>query len=122
MTPTSNVTFSFKFRVRVSISASYYGANRAIYIAAGRKCPQAQVTKGQDRHWSARCSKQMLLALWYADVKGLALMQVPLVAIPPSSSAAVSKVSTPWPRESDLSPKELGECRQSHTLRFGKCF
>ena len=52
-------------RVRVGVSASHYGANRAIYIAAGRKCPPAQVTEGQDKHrhhWSARCSKQMLLA------------------------------------------------------------
>ena len=55
----------FKFRLRVGVSASHYGANGAIYIAAGRKCPQAQVTEGQDMHgchWSARCSKQMLLA------------------------------------------------------------
>ena len=35
------------------------------YMASGRKCPPAQVTEGQDKHghhWSAQCSKQMLLA------------------------------------------------------------
>ena len=45
-----------KLRVRVGVSASQYGANRAMYIAAGRKCPQAHVTEGQDKHgchWSA---------------------------------------------------------------------
>ena len=28
------------------------------------------------RHWSAQCSKEMLLALEHAEIKGLALMQV----------------------------------------------
>ena len=55
----------FKFRVKVGVSASHYGANRAMYIAADRKCSHLQVTEGQDKHgchWSAQCSKQMLLA------------------------------------------------------------
>ena len=38
----SKVTISFKVRFRVGISASHYGANGAIYIAAGRKCPPVQ--------------------------------------------------------------------------------
>ena len=37
----SKVTISFKVRFRVGISASHYGANGAIYIAAGIKCPPA---------------------------------------------------------------------------------
>ena len=48
----------------------------------------------------------------------------PLVAVlvPPSSSmAAVSKAFTPLPRKSARSHAELGERRQSHTLRFGRC-
>ena len=31
----------FKFKVGVGVSASHYGANRAMYVAAGRKCPHA---------------------------------------------------------------------------------
>ena len=55
----------YRCRVRVGVSASHYGANPAIYIAAGRKWPPVQVTEDQDKHghhWSARCSEQMLLA------------------------------------------------------------
>ena len=40
----------FMFRVRVGVRASHYGANCAIYTAAGRKCPPPQVTEGQDKH------------------------------------------------------------------------
>ena len=41
----SKVTISFKVRLRVGISASHYGANGAIYIAAGRKCPPVQLQR-----------------------------------------------------------------------------
>ena len=41
----SKVTISFKVRFRVGISASHYGANGAIYIAAGRKCPPVQLQR-----------------------------------------------------------------------------
>ena len=48
--------------------------------------------------------------------------QLVTVLVPPSSSiAAVSKAFTPLPWKSDRSDVELGERRQSHTLRFGKC-
>ena len=44
------------------------------------------------------------------------------VLVPPSSSmAAISKAFTPLPRKSDRSDTEVGERRQSLTLRFGKC-
>ena len=44
------------------------------------------------------------------------------VLVPASSSmAAVSKAFTPLPRKSDRSDPEVGEGRESHTLRFGKC-
>ena len=41
----SKVTISFKVRFRVGVSASHYGANGAIYIAAGRKCPPVQLQR-----------------------------------------------------------------------------
>ena len=44
------------------------------------------------------------------------------VLVPASSSmAAVSKAFTPLPRKSDRSDAEVGERRELHTLRFGKC-
>ena len=44
------------------------------------------------------------------------------VLVPASSSmAAVSKAFTSLPRKSDRSDAEVGERRESHTLRFGKC-
>ena len=44
------------------------------------------------------------------------------VLVPASSSmAAISKAFTPLPRKSDRSDTVVGECRESHTLRFGKC-
>ena len=41
----SKVTISFMVRFRVGIRASHYGANDAIYIAAGRKCPPVQLQR-----------------------------------------------------------------------------
>ena len=38
-----------------------------------------------------------------------------------SSMAAVLKAFTSLPRKSDRSDVEMGEHRESHTLRFGKC-
>ena len=38
-----------------------------------------------------------------------------------SLMAAVSKAFTSLPRKSDRSDAEVGERRESHTLRFGKC-
>ena len=38
-----------------------------------------------------------------------------------SSMATVLKAFTSLPRESDRSNVEVGERRESHTLRFGKC-
>ena len=44
------------------------------------------------------------------------------VLVPASSSmAAVLKAFTSLPRKSDRSDAEVGERRESHTLRFGKC-
>ena len=41
----SKVTISFKVRFRLGISASHYGANGTIHIAAGRKCPPVQLQR-----------------------------------------------------------------------------
>ena len=38
-----------------------------------------------------------------------------------SSMAAVSKAFTSLPRKSDRNDAEVGERRESHTLRSGKC-
>ena len=44
------------------------------------------------------------------------------VLVPPlSSTAAVLKALTPSPQKSDGLEAEVGDCRQSYTLRFGKC-
>ena len=44
------------------------------------------------------------------------------VLVPASSSmAAVSKAFTPLPWKSDRNDAEVGEQRESHMLRFGKC-
>ena len=42
------------------------------------------------------------------------------VLVPPSSMAAVLKALTSLPQKSDQIDAEVGDHRQSHTLRFGK--
>ena len=70
----SKVTISFKVRFRVGISASHYGANGAIYIAA-IGVPDA-------------ASNCYLHKGMHADVKGSALMQVTIASCVRHSNGA----------------------------------
>ena len=75
----SKVTISFKVRFRVGISASHYGANGAIYIAAGRKCPPVQLQRVRTSTGTIgvpnAASNCYLHKGMHADVKGSALHQ-----------------------------------------------
>ena len=80
----SKVTISFKVRFRVGISASHYGANGAIYIAAGRKCPPVQLQRVRTSTGTIgvpdAASNCYLHKGMHADVKGSALMQVTIAS------------------------------------------
>ena len=79
----SKVTISFKVRFRVGISASHYGANGAIYIAAGRKCPPVQLQRVRTSTGTIgvpdAASNCYLHKGMHADVKGLAIVVVLLL-------------------------------------------
>ena len=56
-------------------------------------------------------------------VRNIFLESAPSVAVLGSllsSMAAVLKALTPLPQKRDRINAEVGDCRQSHTLRFGK--
>ena len=57
----SKVTISFKVRLRVGISASHYGANGTIYIAAGRKCPPVQLQRVRTSTSTMECPMQLAI-------------------------------------------------------------
>ena len=81
----SKVTISFKVRFRVGISASHYGANGAIYIAAGRKCRPVQLQRVRTSTGTIgvpdAASNCYLHKGTHASVKGSALMQVTIARL-----------------------------------------
>ena len=76
----------------------------------------------QQQH--ATCTWALTCIIVVNRLRNILPKTAPLVVIlvaPSTSMAAVSKDSTPLPRKSDKSWVEVGERRQSHTLRFEKC-
>ena len=70
------------------------------------------------------CLVWLAISLLFNRLRNILPKTAPLVVIlvaPSTSMAVVSKDSTPLPRKSDKSWVEVGERRQSHTLRFEKC-
>ena len=74
----------FKLRVMVGVSASHYGANGAIHISAGRKCPPVQLQRVRTSTGTIgvpdAASNCYLHKGMHANVKGSALMQVTIAS------------------------------------------
>ena len=71
---------------------------------------------GSTPHYQVCLPEDMVRNIFTESAPSVAVLVPPL-----SSTAAVLKALTPLPQKSDGVEAEVGDCRQSHTLRFGKC-